>query len=358
MGLRTWLLAPAAVLIGLLLAAPPTPARAGADPTPLLAYYYIWFNVSSWNRAKIDYPLLGRYSSDEPSIMRAHIRMAKRAGIDGFIVSWKHTPVLDRRLASLVHVAARQRFRLAIVYEGLDFERRPLPVRKVASDFDYFSRQYAASLVFHIFEKPVVIWSGSWEFSRGQVQRVTRPRRSRLLILGSEKNAADYEAKARSFDGDAYYWSSVNPDTYPNYPGKLIEMARAIHAAAGLWFAPAAPGYDARLVGGHTVVDRRNGETLRREMNAAMQSDPDAISLISWNEFSENSHVEPSRKYDSTALKVLADIEGTHFRYDGDFASDEPGSRGGSIQVIAVIAVVVGLAAVGLYALIRRASAR
>ena len=30
----------------------------------MFAYYYIWFNVSSWERAKSDYPTLGRYSSD------------------------------------------------------------------------------------------------------------------------------------------------------------------------------------------------------------------------------------------------------------------------------------------------------
>ena len=42
-------------------------AAAGREPPPdpLFAYYYIWFNADSWNRAKIDYPLLGRYSSDD-----------------------------------------------------------------------------------------------------------------------------------------------------------------------------------------------------------------------------------------------------------------------------------------------------
>jgi hypothetical protein len=59
------------------------------DPTPLLAYYYIWFDPTSWNRAKTDYPLLGRYSSDDQEVMRQHIRWAKAAGVDGFVVSWK-----------------------------------------------------------------------------------------------------------------------------------------------------------------------------------------------------------------------------------------------------------------------------
>ena len=74
------------------------PGAARGRPDPLFAYYYIWFNPTSWNRAKIDYPLLGRYSSDERDVMRQHIEWAKQAGIDGFIVSWKSTPALNRRL--------------------------------------------------------------------------------------------------------------------------------------------------------------------------------------------------------------------------------------------------------------------
>ena len=68
--------------------APGRTIKATAAPIPVLAYYYIWFDVSSCDRAKTDYPLLGRYSNDEPDVMRQHIQWAKAAGIDGFIVSW------------------------------------------------------------------------------------------------------------------------------------------------------------------------------------------------------------------------------------------------------------------------------
>src|SRR5256714_11119101 len=92
----------AAAAIGPPAAAPP--ASPAASPTPLFAYYYIWFNPSSWNRAKVDYPLLGRYSSDDRAVMRRHIEEAKAAGIGGFLVSWKNTDQLDRRLAKLIQV--------------------------------------------------------------------------------------------------------------------------------------------------------------------------------------------------------------------------------------------------------------
>ena len=45
-------------------------ARAAERPDPLFAYYYIWFNGTSWDRAKTDYPVLGRYSSDDRGVTR------------------------------------------------------------------------------------------------------------------------------------------------------------------------------------------------------------------------------------------------------------------------------------------------
>ena len=61
------------------------------------------------------------------------MRWAKRAGIDGFIVSWKSTPVLNRRLERLAEVAAAERFKLLVIYQGLDFYREPLPAARIGA---------------------------------------------------------------------------------------------------------------------------------------------------------------------------------------------------------------------------------
>lgn len=279
-----------------------------AEPVPVLAYYYIWFDIRSWNRAKADYPVLGRYSSDNSSVMRQHIRWAKDAGIDGFIVSWKGTYKLNRRLQQLVRIAEQENFKLAIIYESLDFERHPLPVEQVDADLNYFIERYAHKEVFSVFEKPMVIWSGTWKFSVQEIESVVQDKKEHILILASEKNVKGYQRLAELVDGDAYYWSSVNPDMHPGYPKKIIDMGKAVHQHGGIWVAPAAPGFDTRLLGEATVVDRKEGETLRRQLEAALQSDPDAVGLISWNEFSENSHIEPSQNYSHQSLKVLDEV--------------------------------------------------
>ncbi len=282
--------------------------RLFAKDVPLLAYYYIWFDPQSWNRAKSDYPSLGRYSSDDRRVMLQHIQWAKAAGIDGFIVSWKNTDVLNRRLELLMELADQENFKLVVIYQGLDVNRDPIPAEWVARDLDYFITNYASDPAFDLYDKPVVIWSGTWEFTRNAMAGVTQSRRDKLRILASEKNPGAYLHVADIFDGDAYYWSSVNPDTYPGYPEKLDAMAKAIHDNNGLWIAPAAPGFDARMIGGKRTVDRKDGAMLRRQLDIAAGSSPDAIGLISWNEFSENSYVEPSCNYGGEYLDVIAEV--------------------------------------------------
>jgi hypothetical protein len=317
----------AAVALGPPTSSASTPA---ANPIPVLAYYYIWYTPTSWQRAKRDLPLLGPYSSDQGSVMRQHVRWAKRAGIDGFIVSWKSTPALDRRLARLVDIADAEHFKLGLIYEGLDFERRPLPAGRVATDLKLFADRYARNPAFRLFgRKPVVIWSGTWKFPSSAVAAVTRQVRGRLQVLASEKNVPGYRRVAAHVDGDAYYWSSVDLTT-PGYPGKLKQMGRAVHAHRGLWIAPAAPGFDGRLLGGSRVVPRRNGATLRREFAGALSSSPDAVGLISWNEFSENSQIEPSRAYRYRYLRVVANMLGARAPAIPDFNSDQQPAHGTS----------------------------
>ncbi len=295
-------------------------------PTPVLAYYYIWFDPSSWDRAKVDFPLLGHYSSDDSAVMRQHIVWAKASGIEGFIVSWKSTAQLNARLDKLVTVAREEDFKLTIIYQGLDFDRNPQPATRIGADLDYFADRYAGDPVFGMFGKPVVIWSGTFKFSTEDIAAVTAGRRDRLLLLATEKSAADFERVASFVDGNAYYWASVNPWRQQQYQERLDGLSAAVDAQGGLWIAPAAPGFDARLVGGSREVERRDGETLRREMSVALNSAPDAIGLISWNEFSENTHVEPSERHGQAYLDVLADLRDVPGPVVGDFDSSEPGS--------------------------------
>jgi hypothetical protein len=312
------------ILVASATAAGAAPAAPPESPIPVFAYHYIWFNATSWERAKTDYPLLGRYSSDETSVIRQQIRWAKEAGIDAFIVSWKSTPTLNRRLEKLIRVARTKDFQLAVIYQGLDFEREPLPIEQVREDMQLFARMYASDPVFATLKKPLLIWSGTWRYTRAQIDSVATPLRRQLYMLATERSLSGYRRLADLVDGNAYYWSSGDPVNTPGYTKKLEEMGALVHQTGGLWIAPVVPGFDARLVGGHSVVPRRQGETLRHSLGAAIASSPDAIGLISWNEFSENTHVEPSERYGASSLRQLSDALGAGFVMGADFDSSEP----------------------------------
>lgn len=325
----------AALAVVMATATMPSRAEAHAEPggsvvarqvAPVLAYYYIWYNRDSWRRAKTDLPQLGGYASDDTDVMRQHIQMARSAGITGFIVSWKNTDVLSRRLRQLIDIARSEEFTLSINYEGLDFDRNPLPIGQVEADLREFVDRYASDPVFRVFDKPMVIWSGTWKSSREDVVRVAQPLRDSLRLLASERNAQDYRRLADVVGGNAYYWSSVDPERDRTHAGKLGELASAVHESGGLWVAPFAPGFDARLIGGSRVVERRDGAQLRDQFRAALGSSPDALGLISWNEFSENTHVEPSRAFGDRYLQVLRDITGTAEPPAGDLAADSSSS--------------------------------
>lgn len=329
-----------------------------AETRPLvMAYYYIWFDPTSWHRAKTDYPLLGNYSSFDRTSMRKHIRWAKAAGIDAFIISWKSSDKLNERLESIINIAQDEDFKLALLYQGLDFEREAISADKVAVDLDYFIEKYKDHPVFSIYDKPLTVWAGTWKFSYEEIEDVTRSRREDLLILSSERNIDGYERVADLVDGNAYYWGALNPDTYPNYPGKLIEMSERIHSRGGIWVAPAAPGFDARLVGGTSVVERLDGEMFRRQMAGAVQSSPDVVGIISWNEFSENSHIEPSTRFETQYIEELAQILGADLKALNSalvFPQRRPAVS--LIHGLPLIVAVVGLFAVSIYKLLARST--
>jgi hypothetical protein len=287
---------------------PPGTERAiGAVSPPVYAYFYQWFTDSSWLRAKQDYPLVGPYSSDSSAILRTQVHQARAAGIDGFLTSWKDTPALDRRLERLIRVATQWHFDVGVVYEALDFDRNPLPITTVERDLRALVDRWGGSLRSRYYGRPLIIWTGTNDFSRRDIASVRDALGGRAILLAASKNVDDYNQIADLVDGDAYYWSSANPASSITAP-KLNEMGAAVHAHHGIWIAPATAGFDGRTLEHTRIVPRRGGDTLRKSLAEAYTSKPDAIGVISWNEWSENTYIEPGKRYGTEELDALRDF--------------------------------------------------
>jgi hypothetical protein len=281
-----------------------TAGRTHGDAPPVYAYFYQWFSASSWDRAKDDYPLAGRYSSDDATVIAKQVHEARNAGLDGFLTSWKDTPQLDRRLDRLLRVSVRWHFDIGVVYEALDFYRRPLPVSTVEHDLTLLVDRWGTRLTSSFYDRPLIIWTGIDEYSRAEVQRVRDALGDQALLLASAKQVADYDRIADLVDGEAYYWSSADP-TSSLTPRKLGELSADVHAHGGIWMAPATCGYDGTTLGHTRVVPRDHGQTLLRSLDLAYASRPDGVAVISWNEWSENTYIEPGQRYGDEELTVL-----------------------------------------------------
>ena len=216
-------------------------------------------------------------------------------------------------------------FKLAIIYQGLDFSRNPLPVERVASDLMFFARRFGSAAPFSLEDKPVVIWSGTWKFTTEQVEsgreagafaraaarlrevrlrlspaRAVRRRRRLLLVVG--RPASGRRATPRSC-------GTCRPrcTTWRGSGSRRLRRAST----------PADRRHTRRR------PPRRN--TLRQEWNTALASSPDAVGLISWNEFSESSEIEPTLAFGPKYLHLVKEIIGGRFTVKGDFdSSDTP----------------------------------
>jgi hypothetical protein len=111
------------------------------------------------------------------------------------------------------------------------------------------------------------------------------------------------------FDGQQLYnvaWSN-------DLAATQRQWAQRVRARGALWVGTAMPGWDdTRLLerSGRYQRDRQNGAWYQQSWAAATATNPDWIVITSWNEFVENTHIEPSANYGSRYLDLTRTLAG------------------------------------------------
>ena len=279
----------------------------------------------------IDVPALplGLYSQDDAATFDQHIRDAADAGIAGFVVSWAgngkagqkpEATLYNRRLDILVqrveayNAAHDSKFYLMLGYQGLDNNRDARPLDWVINDLTFFATQYLSRAEFHIpaYEsRAVVMLLNSRKFQVAEIGTIaglfTPVQRSQLFLIGDERGVDEWNrGVAQYFDGDGWYWSSQNPYKNPRAFDAITRLGNLLHNQNKLWFSPLNGGYNKSGfdIGGQ-CTPRRDGETMQRVYRGNSASKPDGWMYISWNEFYENTYVEPSVRYGRFYLDAL-----------------------------------------------------
>jgi parallel beta-helix repeat protein len=116
------------------------------------AFYYPWYGTSGrhWDHIT-NHPLLGFYDSNNETLIKEHISMAKEASIDGFIVSWWGIDSFeDNATSHIKNVCKQNGFRFTIYYENTS------GVNQTVNDIVYLLNNYANnSTWFRVDNRPV-----------------------------------------------------------------------------------------------------------------------------------------------------------------------------------------------------------
>ena len=245
-----------------------------------------------------DHPA-GLYDSNDPALVRTHLKLAERAGIDAFIVSWwGQNTYEDRAFRAALDEASKTHspVKFTIYYESI---QQPVgdPVAAVVDDFKYLREQYVnSSAFFRQGGKPVF-----FIYARAIAQ--LKPEQWTTAIagiraLGPTILIPDCMA-ARCLDlGDGVH--EYNPVSliagHTDMAAHYREIVQICQEKRKISSATVIPGYDDSNIGRERpiTISRDKGALYRRLWGAALAANPDWILITSFNEWHEGSEIEPS----------------------------------------------------------------
>lgn len=279
---------------------PASPVSA-ASSAPVLAVYYAWYSLPSWDPNKIsDLPATPYNSADTATIQR-QVTEAQAAGIDAFEVDWygpSDPDHIDQRLQTLLSVAHGTGFQVT-AYVDLNLITSE---GTLINDLTYLQRYYDDPSWFHINGKPFVAFYHTQRFDVLTWERIfAQVDPNHQVTWMGEGIDASYLAVFDGIHPFSIAWS-------PNPAAQLATFAAKARRYPGkLWMATVMPGYDDTRLGRGAAgfsVDRQNGSYYRSVWQGAIATRPDLIQITSWNEWFEGHQIEPSRTYGDRYLQI------------------------------------------------------
>jgi hypothetical protein len=286
------------------------PAGQSVSDPLVLAFYYTWFDQSTWTYDKLSDLPAQPYTSSDRGVMGRHIDQAKAAGIDAFLVAW-YGPgggnQTEPNLTALLEEAAVRGFRIGVLFEtnspflgGVgDVSAALQHLHNVHAAHPAYLRVDGRPVVF--FWRPSLYGVDSWRSLRNQ----SDPGHGAIWI--SEGVDTSYLAV---FDGHHLYTNTWNPPADLNATNQKfasrVASARQSSGVFKFWVATVMPGYnDVRIRGGF-ARDRQGGAYYAQSWQAAIASNPNWIVINSFNEWPEGSYIEPSAAFGDQYLAATA----------------------------------------------------
>jgi uncharacterized protein YgiM (DUF1202 family) len=280
---------------------------------PVLAFYYAWFDQSTWSSGKAAGTPAEPYHSADPATIERQVIQAQRAGIDAFVQSWygpqEASNQTETNFRILLDIAAARSFKAAV-----DFET----TGPFFGDAGAVTGALATLLTTHVQHpaylryqgKPVIFFWRQQRFSVAEwaaIRNQVDPDHQTYWIAEGVDIA--YQAV---FDGHHLYsiaWAGSPADQLAKWGDRVRAYAEE-NQVERLWVATAMPGYDdtRQPRDNAFAMPRRNGDYLRESWQGALASQPDMLIITSFNEWLEGTQIEPSQGYGTQYLDVMREL--------------------------------------------------
>lgn len=306
------------------------------------AYWYPWYGAAGrhWSDGYRGTPVLGEYSSSDATVINRQIDWATGHGVDFFAASWwgwasyedevLHSHFLMADLADEIDFAIlyESTGRLT-VRDGLINMDDAANRRVLADDMRTLAQTYFIQPGYLRLEGRPVVFLYLTRIFVGDVAGALAQARAAAaegtgvepFLIGDEvywqpPNRARFEG----LDGlTAYNMHTSVPDVADGFAEDVLRQYRPwsdAAAAAGLAFVPSViPGFDDTAVrpeAGHPIIPRSPalfGEQLQDALDLAV-GQPPMVMITSWNEWHEDTSIEPAEEYGLDYLEVLRDVLG------------------------------------------------
>jgi len=268
---------------------------------PVLAYFYGWWEAPRL-QAGIHHSSLGLGQNalpweqviDRPDVVREHMRMAQVAGVDGFIANRASD------MARLLDIGQAYDFRATLqVNAAAGMAVAEAELREFYGKIDH------PAMVRYQGRPVVFFWraadTAQWTALRNRLD----PDHVAVWLADGDNFGI---LRNRAFDGISPYqiaWSGTPETQLPGWGAK----AAAVDAGK-LYVPPVAPGCnDSPARAATCIQDRQGGGYYGRVLQGALASNPQwAVVVSTWNEWLEDTQIEPSVEEGDLYLRMTRDF--------------------------------------------------
>ena len=287
------------------------------------------------------YPLTGPYDSRDPDILEYQVLLLKLSGIDGVIVDWYGTEnsydyaTLNDSTNALFNYVKKAGLLFSICYEDQTI--------RIMIDNNHIPKEDARSNA----QKEMLYLQNTWFRDDAYLRTSEQPV---LFVFGPQyfKSASDWQTIFSVLNTAPVFISEDNtvpPVTASSYPwppmwasqnGVLTEQTLESYLTSfykksanwKYWVGSAFPGFEdiykeAGVSEGYGYLDARDGESFKQTLQLALDNNPNAIQLVTWNDYGEGTNIEPTIEYGYQYLRIIQDTIRASINPDFNYTVDD-----------------------------------